>query len=54
MCPQVDKLFNPFTLLIGPVFVIRLMVKSTIPVEQGGYHLPWWLVHVIASATDRI
>jgi len=38
---MVDKLFNPFTLLLGPVFVARLMVQSTIPVSQGGYHLPW-------------
>ncbi|KAJ6541270.1 hypothetical protein B0H10DRAFT_1757825, partial [Mycena sp. CBHHK59/15] len=33
-----------FTLLIGPVFVARLMVQSTIPVSEGGYHLPWWSV----------
>ncbi|KAF7309651.1 hypothetical protein MIND_00336200 [Mycena indigotica] len=45
--PQVDKLFNPFTLLIGPVFVARLMVQSTIPVSEGGYHLPWW--NILAS-----
>jgi len=44
---MVDKLFNPFTLLIGPVFVARLMVQSTIPVAQGGYHLPWW--NILAS-----
>jgi len=44
---MVDKLFNPFTLLMGPVFVGILVYKSTIPVEQGGYHLPWW--NVLAS-----
>jgi len=44
---MVDKLFNPFTLLIGPIFVIRLMIKSTIPVSEGGYHLPWW--NILAS-----
>jgi len=40
--PQVDKIFNPLTLLVGPCLVSYLMYKSTIPVEQGGYHLPWW------------
>ncbi|KAL0957056.1 hypothetical protein HGRIS_003154 [Hohenbuehelia grisea] len=39
---MVDKLFNPFTLLVGPCLVSVLIYKSTIPVEQGGYHLPWW------------
>ena len=39
---KVDKLFNPLTLLVGPTLVSYLMYKSTIPVEQGGYHLPWW------------
>lgn len=41
---QVDKLFNPFTLLLGPVFVSILIYKTTIPVAQGGFHLPWWNV----------
>lgn len=39
---QVDKLFNPFTLLAGPALVCYVIYKSTIPVDQGGYHLPWW------------
>ncbi|RDB15602.1 hypothetical protein Hypma_004069 [Hypsizygus marmoreus] len=39
---MVDKLFNPLTLLVGPCLVSYLIYKSTIPVEQGGYHLPWW------------
>jgi len=41
---QVDKLFNPLTLLVGPCLVSYLIYKSTIPVTQGGYHLPWWYV----------
>jgi hypothetical protein len=41
---QVDKLFNPFTLLVGPCLVVVLMSKSTKPIDQGGYHLPWWYV----------
>lgn len=39
---MVDKIFNPLTLLVGPCLVAYLMYKSSIPVEQGGYHLPWW------------
>ncbi|EJU04257.1 glycosyltransferase family 2 protein [Dacryopinax primogenitus] len=39
---MVDKLFNPFTLLVGPCLVIYLIVKSTKSVQEGGYHLPWW------------
>ena len=41
---QVDKLFNPLTLLVGPCLVSYLMYKSTIGGAQGGYHLPWWYV----------
>lgn len=41
---QIDKLFNPLTLLVGPCLVSYLMYKSTIPVDRGGYHLPWWYV----------
>ena len=41
---QVDKLFNPLTLLVGPCLVSYLMYKSSIPVDRGGYHLPWWYV----------
>ncbi|KIY53419.1 glycosyltransferase family 2 protein [Fistulina hepatica ATCC 64428] len=39
---MVDKLYNPFTLLAGPCLVSYLIYKSTIPVDKGGYHLPWW------------
>lgn len=39
-----DKLFNPLTLLVGPCLVAYLIYKSTIPVIDGGYHLPWWYV----------
>ena len=39
---QVDKLFNPFTLLAGPFFVGYVVYKTTIPIDKGGYHLPWW------------
>ncbi|KAH8826032.1 hypothetical protein DL96DRAFT_1465850, partial [Flagelloscypha sp. PMI_526] len=45
--PYVDKLINPLTLLVGPVLVMIVIYKSTIPVEKGGYHLPWW--NVLAS-----
>lgn len=41
---QVDKLFNPFTLLVGPCLVAYIVYKTTIPVADGGYHLPWWNV----------
>jgi len=44
---MVDKLFNPFTLLVGPVLVSILIWKSTIPIDEGGYHLPWW--NIVAS-----
>jgi hypothetical protein len=40
----VDKLFNPFTLLVGPVLVAIVVYKSTKPVDKGGFHLPWWCV----------
>jgi len=43
---MVDKLFNPLTLLVGPCLVAVLLWKSTKPIEQGGYHLPWWNVLV--------
>jgi len=39
---MVDKLFNPLTLLVGPCLVSYLIFKSTLPVDAGGYHLPWW------------
>ena len=39
---KVDKLFNPLTLLVGPCLVAVVVYKSTIPVDEGGYHLPWW------------
>jgi cellulose synthase/poly-beta-1,6-N-acetylglucosamine synthase-like glycosyltransferase len=41
---QVDKLFNPFTLLAGPALVGYIVYKSTIPTDKGGFHLPWWYV----------
>jgi cellulose synthase/poly-beta-1,6-N-acetylglucosamine synthase-like glycosyltransferase len=41
---MVDKLFNPFTLLLGPCLVAVVVYKSTKPVENGGFHLPWWNV----------
>lgn len=43
---QVDKLINPGTLLVGPVLVAYVVYKTTIPIDQGGYHLPWWNVVV--------
>lgn len=55
-----DKLFNPFTLLVGPCLVAYLMAKSTIPVDKGGYHLPWWnilcsyLVWLMATRTAKL
>lgn len=44
---MVDKLYNPFTLLVGPCLVSYLLYKSTKPVTEGGYHLPWW--NILAS-----
>jgi hypothetical protein len=41
---MVDKLINPLTLLVGPCLVMYVVYKSTIPIERGGYHLPWWNV----------
>jgi len=35
---MVDKLFNPLTLLVGPVLVAYLAVQSA----RGNYHLPVW------------
>lgn len=43
---QVDKLFNPITLLVGPVLVSYLTYKSTLSLDQGGFHLPWWYVYL--------
>ncbi|RDB16242.1 hypothetical protein Hypma_003098 [Hypsizygus marmoreus] len=57
---MVDKLFNPLTLLVGPCLVSYLIYKSTIPVEQGGYHLPWWnillsyMVWLTATRTAKL
>ncbi|KZT22568.1 glycosyltransferase family 2 protein [Neolentinus lepideus HHB14362 ss-1] len=57
---MVDKLFNPFTLLVGPCLVAYLMYKSTIPIDQGGYHLPWWnilvsyMVWLMATRTAKL
>lgn len=57
---MVDKLFNPLTLLVGPCLVAHLMYKSTLSVEHGGYHLPWWnilasyLVWLLATRTGKL
>jgi len=57
---MVDKLINPFTLLAGPVLVVYVMYKGTIPVLQGGYHLPPWnvivsyLVWLFATRTMKL
>jgi hypothetical protein len=57
---MVDKLFNPFTLLVGPCLVAYLMFKSTVPVDKGGYHLPWWnilgsyFVWLMATRTAKL
>lgn len=57
---QVDKLFNPFTLLVGPCLVGYLVWKSTIAVIDGGYHLPWWniilsyMVWLLATRTAKL
>jgi len=57
---MVDKLFNPLTLLVGPCLVCVLLWKSTKPVDQGGYHLPWWnvlisyLVWLSATRTAKL
>ncbi|KIO30737.1 glycosyltransferase family 2 protein [Tulasnella calospora MUT 4182] len=37
---MVDKLFNPLTLLLGPVLVTILCVKAA----KGDYHLPVWKI----------
>ncbi|KAK9763991.1 hypothetical protein K7432_008888 [Basidiobolus ranarum] len=39
---MLDKLFNPITLLAGPVLVAALCVKAA----KGLYHLPLWVVLV--------
>jgi hypothetical protein len=44
-------LFNPFTLLVGPVLVAIIVYKSTKPVSNGGFHLPWWLVTFLLFPT---
>lgn len=57
---MVDKLINPLTLLVGPCLVIAVMVKSFRPVEEGGFHLPWWnvlgswLVWLTATRTFKL
>ncbi|ORX94150.1 polysaccharide synthase [Basidiobolus meristosporus CBS 931.73] len=37
---MLDKFFNPFTLLAGPLLVLSLCVKA----YKGQYHLPLWVV----------
>jgi hypothetical protein len=55
-----DKFINPFTLLIGPVLVILLCIRSTKPTSDGGYHLPVWnilvsyFVWVTATRTAKL
>jgi len=44
---MVDKLFNPFTLLVGPCLVAYLCFKSTRGAQSDGYHLPVW--NILAS-----
>jgi cellulose synthase/poly-beta-1,6-N-acetylglucosamine synthase-like glycosyltransferase len=57
---MVDKLFNPFTLLVGPCLVGYLVWKSTFAVADGGYHLPWWniilsyIVWLLATRTAKL
>jgi len=57
---MVDKLFNPLTLLVGPCLVSYLIYKSTIPIIDGGYHLPWWniilsyMVWLTATRTAKL
>ncbi|THH12786.1 hypothetical protein EW146_g7373 [Bondarzewia mesenterica] len=52
--------FNPFTLLAGPGLVAYIVYKSTIPTDQGGFHLPWWnvivcyLVWLTATRTGKL
>lgn len=49
-----DKLFNPFTLLAGPGFVAYVVYKSTIPVSDGGYHLPSWCARSTHSFSQSL
>ncbi|KAJ7430035.1 hypothetical protein B0H11DRAFT_2166591 [Mycena galericulata] len=43
------------SLLIGPVFVSPLMAQSTVPVTDGGYHLPWCIVPwLFATGTAKL
>jgi hypothetical protein len=57
---MVDKLFNPLTLLVGPVLVGYLIYRSTVAHDQGGYHLPWWnilgsyMVWLLATRTGKL
>lgn len=43
---MIDKFFNPFTLLAGPILIIYLCVRSSsgqnLPTILGGYFLPAW------------
>ncbi|KAI0779293.1 glycosyltransferase like family 2-domain-containing protein [Fomes fomentarius] len=56
---MVDKLFNPLTLLAGPFFVGYIVYKTFIPVEKGGYHLPWnvlvsYFIWLFATRTAKL
>ena len=48
---MIDKFVNPLTLLVGPVLVIYLIVKSTHDTTDGGYHLPAWYVLSLPLST---
>lgn len=57
---MIDKLLNPYTLLVGPCLVIYLCFQSTKAVKDGGYHLPWWnilasyMVWLLATRTAKL
>jgi hypothetical protein len=46
---MIDKFINPLTLLVGPALVSYLIYKSTLHVDDGGYHLPAWNIVVSVS-----
>jgi len=47
---MIDKFINPLTLLVGPALVSYLIYKSTLYIEDGGYHLPAW--NIVVSVSD--
>jgi len=46
---MIDKFINPLTLLVGPALVSYLIYKSTLKIDDGGYHLPAWNIIVSVS-----